>query len=203
MKRVQILSFLFLCISSIYAQDTLSSGRLVFEIGHANKPVTYDTIWYAPKIYRSEWGLTDYQKMLNYSREGKDTVITTKKEFDMIMKEQMKIKSVRTDFSDKDTLTILGILCTKAKVTVTKEDDSIVKYDVYFSPRIGGKQCNYSSEFYNIPGFPIYTTSAITGEYSRLIEYTHLNPSDIFIPNLFQTRIFKRMAKKHQQKNKH
>ena len=49
MKK-HILALILLGFSAMYAQDTLSSGRLVYKIEHRDKPATYDTIWYAPGL---------------------------------------------------------------------------------------------------------------------------------------------------------
>jgi len=201
MKK-HILALIILGFSAIYAQDTLSSGRLVYKIEHRDKPATYDTIWYAPGVFRSQWGLNDYHKMLNYSREGKDTVVTTKKDYENFMKLQLKIKKVKTVLKDHDTLTVAGILCQKAIVTVIKQNDSIEEYTVYYSPRIGGKHCNFTSFFEEIPGIPLSVSGKSVEKKDTLIEYAPLNPKDIHIPDFYQTGMHQRMMKDFKDKSK-
>jgi hypothetical protein len=201
MKK-HILILLLIGISVGYAQDTLSSGRLVFKIEHSDKPATYDTIWYAPGVFRSQWGLNDYRKMLNYSREGKDTVVTTKKDYEKFMKLQLKIKNVKTVFKDHDTLTIAGILCQMAIVTVIKQNDSIEEYSVYYSPRIGGKHCNFTSFFEEIPGIPLSVSGKSVEKKDCLFEYAPLNSKDIYIPDFYQTGMHQRMMKDFREKQK-
>ena len=118
------------------------------------------------------------------------------------MKLQLKIKKVKTVFEDHDTLTVAGILCQKATVTVINQNDSIEEYTVYYSPRIGGKHCNFTSCFEEIPGIPLSVSGKSVENKDCLIEYSPLNPNDIHIPDFYQTGMHQRMMKDFKDKSK-
>jgi hypothetical protein len=197
MKKIILILFVF-CSGTLFAQDTLSSGCLIFEHFQKNKSTTYDTIWYASGIYRWEWGLTDYKKKVNYFKENNDTTITTEKEDNATLKK--RIKNVKTIFNDSDTLTIAGILCKKATLTVTMQSDSIETYYVYYSPCVGGKNCNYGSIYAEIPGFSLLLLDKNIAICDRLIEYKPLLPNNLYIPDYKQTTVYKQLKKKHRAK---
>ncbi|MEI6347085.1 MAG: hypothetical protein WCP69_03960 [Bacteroidota bacterium] len=197
MKKIILILFV-VCSGAVFAQDSLSSGCLIFEHFQKNKPITYDTIWYAPGIYRWEWGLTDYKKRMNYFKKDNDTTITTEKEENATLKK--RIKKVKTIFNDNDTLAIAGILCKKATLIVTMQSDSIETYYVYYSPRVGGKNCNYGSICAEISGFSLLLLDTNLAICDRLIEYKPLLPNNLYIPDYNQTIVYKLLKKKHRAK---
>jgi len=199
MKSIKLLILLCICSLKIFSQDTLSSGRLVFEQGNRLEKFKNDTIWYNINCYLNNIILYDYIKMEGYTLYNNgDTLIRNKDEFDRST--MYNVKKIKTKFYQSDTLTIAGIKCQKAVVNVTMKNDTISSYHVYYSSRVGGKNCNFSNIFYKIPGLPlsIYRDDIYCKKddfYIRLIEYKPLNKKDFFIPKFTDSRYYKKLKK--------
>jgi len=198
MKK-HIILLLLLGISTIYAQDKLTSGRLVFKQKNSIRELPNDTIWFSPSVVRTTCDYFDLDKKLDYYRlDNGDTVCLQKEAYE---KEAMRgVKKLKTFFYDKDTLTLAGIKCKKAVVRLQMQNDSIYEYVVYYSPRVGSKKTNYYPIYRDIPGIPLYISIGNEEGSVKLIEYKSLNPKDLYIPKLSDGFMFQ--WKKEKRKNK-
>lgn len=194
--RIKTLIILLMYASALYAQDTLTSGRLVFKQKNSRFQLPNDTIWYSPSIKRTTCEYFDLNKKLHYYRLDNNDIVCIKKEVDE--KEAMRgVKKLKTFFYDNDTLTFAGVKCNKAVVQLQMQNDSIYRYSVYYSLQVGSKKANYYNIYRDIPGIPLYISNADNDDYCiELVEYKPLNISDLVIPKLSDGFMFQGKRKK-------